>query len=100
VVSRAAANRDLLGVEVLEQGLRELARGAELVSELGQRHRAAVAIGQGEDAALHIGECLRVVVQRLGDSHYAASVPEDGKVVRVELGVKRRLKAGIAETSF
>ena len=39
----AAADRDALGVEVLEQRLGELARGAELVAQLRERDRAAVA---------------------------------------------------------
>src|SRR5579859_3817388 len=40
-VHLAAANRQLLGVEVLEQRLRELAGGPELVAELGEADRAA-----------------------------------------------------------
>ena len=44
VVGVAAADRDPLGVEVLEQRLGELARGAELVAQLGERDRAAVAL--------------------------------------------------------
>ena len=40
----AAADRHLLGVEVLEQRLRELARGGELVAQLCERDRAAVSL--------------------------------------------------------
>src|SRR6516165_4204547 len=36
----ATADGDLLGVEVLEQCLGELARGAQLVAQLGQRDHA------------------------------------------------------------
>jgi hypothetical protein len=64
-VSVTTADRELLGVEMLQQCLRELARGAELVPQLRQRHRTAVSVGDREQPATNAGQHVRVVVQRL-----------------------------------
>src|SRR5947209_3237391 len=44
-VQFATADRQLLGVKVLEQRLGEFPRGRELVAQLGEADRAGVAVG-------------------------------------------------------
>src|SRR5579884_3579485 len=83
-VGLAPPQGDLLGVEVLEQGLGELARGAELVPQAGQGHRPVAARGQREDPALSLGQRVAVVVERLGDPDGDPSAAQGGEVAGVE----------------
>ncbi len=80
----AAADRDLLGVEMLEQRLGELARGAELVAQLGERDHATVAAGERDQALPDFVQRVDVVVQVLG---YADRAPG---VARARPGRRRR----------
>ena len=78
-------DRHLLGVEVLEQRLRELPGGLQLVAELRERDGAAMALGKLRDARAHVVQHLRVVVQILRDADSAAALAEGGEVGWVEV---------------
>ena len=85
---------------MLEQCLRELARGPELVSELSQGHRPAVAVGQRDHAAARLREYVTVVMERARDPHGAASGAQHGELVGVELTVQWGSQAGVEEAAF
>jgi hypothetical protein len=70
---------------VLEQRLGELAGGLQLVPDLGERDRATMALGHGEDPPLGLGQRLGVVMEALGDPDRAAGVAERSQVPRGEL---------------
>ena len=55
----AAADRDLLGVQVLEQRLGELARGPELVAQLGERDLAPVLVGDRDHPPADVAPARR-----------------------------------------
>jgi hypothetical protein len=96
----AAADRESLGVEVLEQGLGELAGGSELVAQPGQSDGAGVLTRQFDDPSADVGQDLGVVVEVLGHADRPAVGAEGGQVVGVELGVERRLEAGLPKALF
>jgi hypothetical protein len=79
VVRFAAADRDALAVEVLEQRLGVLSRGAELVAQLAERDRAG---GRSElyYAGTDVREHVRVVVKCLGYAHGSPGVAQGGEV--------------------
>jgi hypothetical protein len=89
-----APDRQLLGVEVLEQRLGELAGGSELVAQRSQRDRATVALRQGDQACAGLLEWVRMEVQALRDADRTARFAEGGEVVCVQLAVQWRLEAG------
>src|ERR1035437_1246033 len=57
------ADRQLLGVEVLEQRLGELAGGAELVPERRECDRPPVALGERDDPGAGVSQHILAVVQ-------------------------------------
>ena len=83
----------LLGVEVLEQRLGELARGPELVAQLGQRDRAPVLGGDRDHAPADVRQHIGVVMQRPETRTARPASRSAGQVGGVELGVQRRLEA-------
>src|SRR2546421_9711614 len=56
----APADGQFFGVEVLQEGLGELARGAQLVAKLGQGDRATVAIGQADHPLPQLSQDVHV----------------------------------------
>src|SRR6267378_3343215 len=94
----AAADREALGVEVLEQRLGELAGGAELVTEGGERDRAAVSVGQRDHPLADPRERLGVIVEVPGDADCEVSLPQRREVRRIELGVERGFAARLPES--
>src|SRR5947199_8251704 len=56
----APADGQFFGVEVLQEGLGELARGAQLVAKLGQGDGSAAALGQINDALADVGQDVHV----------------------------------------
>jgi hypothetical protein len=96
----AAADREPLGVEVLEQGLRELPRSAELVAERRQGDDAAAAAGQGDQLLLGLRKRVRVVVKVLAHPDRPASFSQRLEVICIELRVERWFEAGISQPLF
>jgi len=82
---------------VLEQSLRELARAAEVISELGERDRASAQLGESDHTLAELVENAAVIVQRLRDADGATGVPQGGQILGIELGVAGRLRAGVEQ---
>ena len=94
------ADREPFRVEVLEQCLGELARGAELVAQLRECDLVAVLPREGDHARPDVLEHLGVVIERPRDPDRAAGRPKGGEVGRIELGIQRGFEAGIAQALF
>ena len=89
----AAAEREPLRVEALQQRLGVLARGAELVAEAAERD-LALGLEQRDEARADRVERLRVDVHRRAEPDGAAGGAQRGELLGgVEVGVERRLRA-------
>ena len=90
-----APDGDAGGVEVLEQRLGELPRGAEVVAQLGERD-GALGADERLDADADGGERLGVRPPVAADADRAAGVAEGVEVLGLgaEVGAQRRLVAG------
>jgi len=82
---------------LVEQGLRELARAAEVISELGERDRASAQLGASDHMLAELVENVAVIVQRLRDADGATGVSQGGQILGIELGVAGRLRAGVEQ---
>src|SRR5215211_333430 len=89
----AAADRHLLGVQVLEQGLGIAARGAELVANPRDRDRA-VPLAEGDDPGGELGQRGRGVVEVPSEPHGVARPLERAQPLG---GLRRVETCGVRE---
>ena len=87
---------------VLHDKPRDLAESRERLRALrGRRHSlhaaVAVALRGVENALARLRQCVRVVVEGLGDADDPAGLAEGGEVAGVELCIGRRLDSGLAQ---